>query len=328
MGDKPKLSVYWAASCGGCEIAITNLHEKILDVDANFDFMFCPCLLDTKKKDIEALDDNAIAITFFNGAIRTAENEEMAKLLRNKTQILIAFGACSFEGCIPGLANLTTKEEIFDTCYLSSPSTTNTENILPLTHVKVPEGELELPEFYEYVKPLKDVIEVDYFIPGCPPEPIQIWNVIEFVLSGEPLPPKGTVLGAGKTSVCEECTKTKEEKKISKFYRSFEIIPDTETCLLEQGIVCMGIATRSGCGALCPKVNMPCIGCYGPPEGVSDQGAKMISALGSIIDIDELQKVSKSKMTNHIDEIIATYPDLAGTFYKSSLANSLLRRKK
>ena len=79
MSAKPKLSVYWGASCGGCEIAIANLHEKILLVDQYFDFMFCPCLLDTKRKDIEALPDGNIALTLFNGAIRTEENEEMAR---------------------------------------------------------------------------------------------------------------------------------------------------------------------------------------------------------------------------------------------------------
>src|SRR5690242_9073197 len=80
MSDKPKLAMYWAASCGGCEIAVVNLHEKLLDVDAAFDFMFCPCLMDTKKKDIEAMPDKSIAITLFNGAIRTDENAEMAHL--------------------------------------------------------------------------------------------------------------------------------------------------------------------------------------------------------------------------------------------------------
>ncbi|MFH1028511.1 MAG: NADH:ubiquinone oxidoreductase, partial [Pseudomonadota bacterium] len=45
MPDKPKLAIYWAASCGGCEIAVVNLHEKILDVDAVLDLMFCPCLM-------------------------------------------------------------------------------------------------------------------------------------------------------------------------------------------------------------------------------------------------------------------------------------------
>ena len=93
--------MYWAASCGGCEISLVNIQEKILEVDANFNFMFCPCLIDTKKKDIQALPDKSIALTLFNGAIRTEENEEMAHLLRQKSQTLVAFGSCSYAGSIP-----------------------------------------------------------------------------------------------------------------------------------------------------------------------------------------------------------------------------------
>ena len=95
MAAKPKLAMYWASSCGGCEVALVNLNEKLLAVDAHFDFVFCPCLLDTKISDIEALPDRSLAITLFNGAIRTSENEEMAHLLRRKSELLIAFGACS-----------------------------------------------------------------------------------------------------------------------------------------------------------------------------------------------------------------------------------------
>src|SRR5579862_5520025 len=104
MSPKPKLSIYWASSCGGCEVAVVNLHEMILDIDSYFDFVFCPCLLDAKRKDVEAMADRSIAITLFNGAIRTEENEEMAHLLRRKSQLLIAYGACSSHGGIPALS--------------------------------------------------------------------------------------------------------------------------------------------------------------------------------------------------------------------------------
>ena len=102
MSEKPKLAVYWAASCGGCEVAVLNLHERLLDVDAAFDFMFCPCLMDTKTKDVEALPDRAIAVTLFNGALRTQENIEMARLLRRKSRLLVAFGSCAEGGLYPG----------------------------------------------------------------------------------------------------------------------------------------------------------------------------------------------------------------------------------
>ncbi len=57
--DKPKFAMYWAASCGGCEIAVLNTHEKILDVDANFEVVFWPVAMDAKYKDVEAMEDGS-----------------------------------------------------------------------------------------------------------------------------------------------------------------------------------------------------------------------------------------------------------------------------
>jgi len=324
MSSKPKLSMYWASSCGGCEISLVNLHEKILDVDNHFEFVFCPCLLDTKKKDVEAMPDGSIAITFFNGAIRTEENEEMAQLLRRKSQLLIAFGACSWQGGIPALSNFHSKDAHFETIYLHGPTLDNPSGVVPQTRTKVPEGTLHLPAFFERVKALEEVAAVDYFMPGCPPESNQIWKVIEAVINGCPLPAKGSVIGAGTSSVCDECSRIKGDKTIKKFRRTYEIIPDPQTCLLEQGIVCMGIATRDGCGALCPQVNMPCIGCYGPPEGVHDQGAKMIGALGSILDLGEYKGLSPQQLAEKVDAILSSIPDAAGTYYKFGAAGSIL----
>ncbi len=324
MAPKPKLSVYWASSCGGCEIAVVNLHEKLLEVDNHFEFVFCPCLLDTKKKDVEAMPDQSIAITLFNGAIRTEENEEMAHLLRRKSQLLIAFGSCSCQGGIPALSNFHTKAAHLNTIYLAGPTLDNPSRLVPQTETQVPEGTLRLPAFFEKVETLANVEAVDYFMPGCPPEPHQVWNVIEAIAKGCPLPPKGSVIGAGTSSVCDECTRIKGNKTIEEFHRVFEIDPDSETCLLEQGIVCMGIATRDGCGALCPKVNMPCIGCYGPPEGVQDQGAKMVSALGSILDVGDYKGMSPEQLAEKVDAILGSIPDAAGTYYKFGAAGSIL----
>jgi F420-non-reducing hydrogenase small subunit len=289
--EKPKLSVYWAGSCGGCEIALVNIHEKLLEVERHFDFMFCPCLLDTKVEAVEALADGAIAITLFNGAIRTAENFEMARLMRRKSEVLVAYGACAMSGGIPALGNLCAGR--VDAGALHRAITA------------MPEGELELPELLNRVGSLSAVVEVDYRIPGCPPEPRQVWKVLEALIAGRPLPPKGSVLGGGSSSVCGECAREKGDKTMSKFARTYEVVPDAERCLLEQGIVCMGIATRDGCGAACPKVNMPCTGCYGGAEAALDQGAKMIAALGSVLDSGA-----------------AELADPAGTFYRYTMSDA------
>jgi F420-non-reducing hydrogenase small subunit len=324
MPGKPKLAMYWASSCGGCEVSVVNLHEKILELDRAFDFVFCPCLLDTKEKDIEALPDGAIALTFFNGAIRNDDNERMAHLLRRKSQLLIAFGSCSGGGCIPALSNLSGRNAHFDTNYIYCPTVSNPERLLPEPVTRVSEGELSLPAFHESVRTLPQAVPVDYFIPGCPPESHQVWNVVATVVEGKPLPPRGSVLGAGKSTVCDECKRSKNDKRIRKLYRTYEIIPDSDTCLLEQGLICIGIATRDGCGALCPQANMPCIGCYGPPEGIRDQGAKMIAALGSILNGDGCKGLDEKELRARMDGIIGRVPDLAGTFYKFSLASAIL----
>jgi len=315
---KPTLALYWAASCGGCEIAVLDLHARILDVAAAFDIVFWPVALDFKYDDLRARDDQSIDLCLFNGSIRNSENAEIAHLLRAKAKTLVAFGSCALEGGIPGLANLTTKQDIWHYVYEESPSTVKLNGgVFPQTHSSMPEGAIEIPEMWETVKSLDQVIEVDYFVPGCPPQPERIWEVIEHIMSGRPLPSKGSVLGAGEKTCCDECPRERKEKKLKQFYRPFEIVPDPNLCLLDQGIVCMGPATRDGCGALCTKANMPCRGCYGPPPHVTDQGAKMVSALSSVIDAHDPQE---------IERILDQIADPMGTFYRFSLAHSILRR--
>jgi F420-non-reducing hydrogenase small subunit len=312
---KPKLALYWASSCGGCEIAVLAVHEKILDVAAAFDIVLWPCVMDFKEKDIVALADGEIDVCLFNGAIRNSENEHWAKLLRRKSKVMVAYGSCSHEGCMPGLANFFDREQMLNFIYKDSPSTVNPEGIFPQLETVMPEGTLTLPEFYNTVKTLDQVVPVEYYLPGCPPEAKWTQAAVEAILSGE-LPPPGSVIGLDVT-VCDECPRERNEKKITHFYRPYEIVPDPNLCLLEQGLFCAGIATRAGCGALCPQVNMGCRGCYGPNEGVEDQGAKLIAGIASVID---------AKTPEEIDAILDTLPDPAGYFYRFSLAHSMLHR--
>ncbi len=326
---KPKLAMYWAASCGGCEISVLNIGDKLLVVDEVFDIVFFPAIADFKYDDLRGYPDGYIDLCLFNGAIRNSENEEMARLLRRKSKVLVAYGSCAYEGCIPALANLGSRDALLNMVYMHHPTNDNPDGVLPQTQVQVEEGELELPVFYDSVKALDQVVEVDYIIPGCPPEPHQVWAVMQVVINafqhGAPLPPKGSIVGAGDVAVCEECPLEKSEKSIARFYRPYEITPEPGVCLLEQGLICMGPATRSGCGALCPQVGMGCRGCYGPLPGVYDQGAKMLSAIASVIAAGEPSQ-PEEEIERDIQAVIDTIPDPAGTFYRFSMAHSLLHR--
>lgn len=320
---KPKFSMYWAASCGGCSISVLNIHEKILEVDANFEVVFWPIAMDAKYKDLRSMPDKSILLTLFNGGIRNDENAEVARILRKKSQLLVAFGSCATEGGIPGLGNLSSARSIFETAYFT-PSTENPDKIFPNPDYKTPLGNLHLPKMYQTLRALDQVIDVDYYMPGCPPEPHQIEAVIDLViqvLNGKAeLPPKGSVIGAGLSTVCDECLRLRNQKKIKEFRRIQDIdLIDPQNCLLDQGIPCNGPATRSGCNARCPSVGAQCIGCYGPASDVVDYGARLMSAFASVIDSNDPEE---------IERILDTIPDPAGQFYRFNLAKSLLRTSK
>jgi F420-non-reducing hydrogenase small subunit len=317
-----KIGFYWAASCGGCEIAVLDLNEKILDVVQLADIVFWPVAIDIKYYQVEAMPDKYMDVCFFNGAIRSEEQEHMAKLLRQKSKSLVAFGSCAEDGGIPSLANLYDREEIFRHVYLETKSTSNPEKTFPALRTEVQEGVLKLPELYETVKSLNQIVDVDYYLPGCPPPVKLIGTAVEAIAKGE-LPPRGSVLAPLK-SVCDECQRKKDNKMISKIYRVYEKTPEPEKCLLEQGIICAGPATRSGCGAQCLNVDMPCTGCGGKCPHSPEQGAALISALASIMD---LEKDQQSHSKQDVENLMNQIKDPAGTFYMFSLAQSILGKK-
>lgn len=316
---KPKVAFYWCAACGGCEEAVVDLAEDILTVTGAVDVIFWPVALDFKRSDVEAAPDGSIAVAFVNGAIRTSEQEEMAHLLRRKAQLMIAFGACSHLGGIPGLANLYDREMILHTVYNESPSTVNPERMRPAEAWPVNGQTATLPAFRHTVRTLDQVVEVDYYLPGCPPTPKLIKDAVMALLAGQ-LPPKGSVL-APDVALCDQCplkASKPERLLLTTFKRPHQVLIDPDTCLLAQGLLCMGPATRGGCEALCPLGHMPCTGCFGPTSRVRDVGAKLASSVASAVDATDPQA---------IEAILATIPDPVGTFYRYSLPASRLRRK-
>lgn len=316
---KPKIAFYWCASCGGCEESVVDMAEAILELADLIEIVLWPVAMDFKKSDIEALEDGAIAATMLNGAIRTSEQEEMAQLLRKKSQLMIAYGSCAHTGGIPGLANQFTREQILQYVYHDAPSVVNPEGTEPLTEYHEGNWVATLPEFRQGVRTLDQVVSVDYYLPGCAPNPDLVLSALRTILSGN-LPEKGAVL-APDISLCDQCPRigTKPaDLEVDHYYRPHQKLADPNICLLAQGFLCLGPATRSGCGERCVRGNMPCTGCFGPLSGVRDHGAKMLSAMTSIL---------AAKTEPEIDDALSGVPDPVGTFYRYGMAHSLLRRK-
>ena len=174
---------------------------------------------------------------------------------------------------------------------------------------------------------LDDIVDVNYYVPACPPTHdmnMQILGVVKaFVEEGKPLPPKGSVIASMKT-LCDECERTNEGRfEAEGFVRVHEKIFDPEKCFLEQGVICLGPATRAGCGAVCTAVNMPCRGCMGPTAAVTEQGASMLSALASIYKVADKETQMDEE---DIEKIMSSILDPLGCFYRFSLPKSQLGR--
>ena len=221
-------------------------------------------------------------IIIVEGGIRNDENRELAEMLNEKAKMVICYGTCSCYGGIPGLGNLWTVEELEQEAYINSVSTINPEGIIP--HEDVPHLESR-------VRPLSECMDIDLMIPGCPPRSDVVAEAILTLLRGE-------TIELPSTNLCEE--------------------PDL--CLITQGLVCMGPATVSLCGAECPSIGIQCRGCYGPTAKVLDQGAKMISAIASDYGVQEDKTVDPETVADQLDDIV-------GTFYTYTLAAALVPMK-
>jgi F420-non-reducing hydrogenase small subunit len=328
MPEKISIALKRGASCVGCDIAIVNFNEELLNLLALADIVFAPTLLDVKYEQLRAMPDKSITIGFYHGAVRNSDNEELAHVLRAKCKILVAYGACAHLGGIPGLANLCTKRRIFDQVYRQTATTVNPENVEPQEQGRDEHGHpLTHPAFYEDVKALDDIVEVDYYVPACPPTyemNMKILRMVKaFVEQGRPLPPKGTVIASAMT-LCDECKRKKSERiNLGKFARVHETEFDPDKCFLEQGILCLGPATRAGCDAVCLNVNMPCRGCMGPTAAVSEQGGSMLSAVASLYGLtDRETELSEEQIEKLMSQIL----DPMGFFYRFSLPKSELGR--
>jgi len=314
---RPRIGIYWCASCGGCEEAVVDLAEDVLGLVERVNIVFWPCAMDFKKTDLEAIPDGSLLAVLLNGAIRSSEQEEMARLLRRKCRFLIAYGSCACTGGVPALANQFTREQILRFVYEEAPTNLNQEGKRPAVNFEEENRSLTLPEFRRVVRSLDQVVEVDYYVPGCPPTPKVTRGALGALLDGR-MPPKGSVLSPD-VALCEECPRrdTKPaDLSFAAFRRPVEVLLDPRTCFLAQGVVCMGPGTRQGCEAQCPSGNMPCTGCFGGTDRVKDQGAKLLSSLcANLAPRDETE----------IDQALSGIPDPVGTFYRYAMARSLLR---
>lgn len=276
----------WLNICGGCEVSILDLGEKLLDVLPSLEFVHMPVLMDHKyfgqtgeKTELEIPEAD---IGMISGGIRNDKEKHVAEEMRKKCKTLIALGSCACFGGIPALANMYKLDDLYDKVYRDSKTTESGDT-----------PSKDIPALTDRVYALDEVVNVDVHIPGCPMNPVIILEALGALLEGKPfeLPER---------SVCDECPAKREEKSdvgLKRPLQDAQFTPgeyDSMRCLNEQGILCLGPVTRSGCGKQysngngeqavprCIKGYMPCRGCFGPIRKGANPLVDMMGALSSI----------------------------------------------
>ena len=270
----------WLATCGGCEVTILDIGEPLLDLLPKLEFVHMPVIMDHKyygqtgeKTDLEIPEAD---VGILSGGIRNEENQRVAEEMRKKCKTLIAIGSCANFGGIPALANMYTVQEIFDKVYRETKSTDAGDT-----------PDEDIPPFKDRVYAVPEIVKVDIQLPGCPTTPELVAEALTCLLEGKPFT-------LAERSVCDECPTKREKKAVTKLKRPLEQAEFTPgqpleevRCLMEQGYLCQGPATRSGCGGAdkvprCIRAYMTCRGCFGPIRAGANPMVDMMGALSSI----------------------------------------------
>jgi F420-non-reducing hydrogenase small subunit len=257
-------------------MSILDLHEALIEFLKAMNIVYSPLLVDTKE-----IPDCDVA--FIEGGINDTTHIEIAKEVRDKTKIVVGFGSCASFGGINGLRNLYSLDELMDKNYISAESVKNQATKKYYKIRVIPTG-YGLPKLLPIVKPLHEVITVDYKVPGCPP-PTEFIGAAFLALFGEE-----EKVDLPEVNLCKECELkvNLENPSIIQTKRFIEEKIESKICFLDQGIFCLGQVTRGGCGAICTHAGVPCTGCMGPLSKYEDFGSAVLDSLMGKLKLDEL----------------------------------------
>lgn len=286
-----RIATTWLTGCSGCHIAALDLADELESLLHVAEFGFTPI---GDIRDVEPSD-----VGLVEGCVSTNADEELLRRMRERCKTLVAMGTCAMCGGMPALRNAFAPAKTVSHCYVESPGLDAAGNM--------PVG--EPPPLRRRAEKIADVVDIDAEIPGCPPTPEMISSALLALARGEqPV--------FGMKNLCVECDREHstlhtprrqfladytyesegfEEDESTSFlvprsqidemvHAAFELDEiDPKQCFLEQGVLCMGPATRQGCGASCLSVNYPCRGCFGPTPRVLEQGSRMMDSVATVL---------------------------------------------
>ncbi len=210
---KPKIGVFSFTGCEGCQLQVLNLENELLDLLERVE------IVNFREALTGGTNDYAVALV--EGSISTASDERELKEIRRNARLLIAIGACAHTTGLNGMRNGESAKLAWSRVY---PDRAFDANVA------------------EEVRPLCEVVDVDFTVPGCPIDRDELLRVLTVILAGGTPRPSTT-------PVCDECRRAGNE------------------CLLDDGRICFGALAPSGCRAVCTSYGESCAACRGHLPG-------------------------------------------------------------
>ncbi len=168
--DKIRFATVWLAGCSGCHMSFLDLDEWLFEVAKYVDVVYSPV-----GSDIKEYPEN-VDVCLVEGAVANEDNLELLKQVRERTKFLISFGDCAVTANVPAMRNM-----------LGSAEPVLTRGYLELGDItpQLPNEPGIVPELLDRVSPVHEVVEVDLYLPGCPPSADRIKAAIAPLLKGE-----------------------------------------------------------------------------------------------------------------------------------------------
>ncbi len=173
MTNKPRLATVWLGGCSGCHMSFFDLDERLIELAGRV--QFCATPLTDYKEFLEA------DITLVEGAVANEEHLEQIRNIRERTKILVSLGDCAVTGNVTALRNMYGVDEVLNRAYRETAAVV----------IGIPSGNSVVPRLLARVRPVHEVVDVDYFIPGCPPSADVIYDCIVALLDGRRPPLEG-----------------------------------------------------------------------------------------------------------------------------------------
>ncbi|ACK72533.1 NADH ubiquinone oxidoreductase 20 kDa subunit [Gloeothece citriformis PCC 7424] len=168
--NKIRFATVWLAGCSGCHMSFLDMDEWLLDLAPQVEVVYTPIA------DLKEYPEN-VDVCLVEGAIANEDNLELIHQVRKNTKLVISFGDCAVTANVPAMRNMLKNgaEPILERGYLELGDNTP----------QLPHEPGIVPELLDRVSPVHEVIPVDLFMPGCPPDANRIRATLEPLLKGE-----------------------------------------------------------------------------------------------------------------------------------------------